>query len=74
MPTSRTTAEQGSTVRLKITFKKNSVLTDVYNIGDGVTILNPSAIEQIVGLTPTKESTGVYYIDYAIPVSAPIGT
>lgn len=74
MPTNRTTASQGSTVRLKITFKKNDILTDPYSVGDGVTILNPSAVEQITGVTPTKESTGIYYIDYIIGSSAPAGT
>lgn len=74
MSTNRTTALQGSTVRLKINFKKKGTLADPYSTGDGVTILNPSNVEQITDVTPTKESTGQYYIDFAVPVSAPIGT
>ncbi len=72
--TTRTTATQSSVVRLKINIKQNGVLTTPYSIGDGVTISNPSAAEQISGVTPTKESTGIYYIDYSILATAPVGT
>lgn len=68
----RSTATQGTTVRLNINFKKNGELTDVYSPGT-VTILNPSNVIKVSDKTPTKLSTGIYYYDYTIVSTAPMG-
>ncbi len=72
--TTRTTAEQGSTVRLTINIKKNGEFTDPYSIGTGVDILN--TVDTIVasGLTAVQEDTGIYYVDYPIAQDATVGT
>ena len=71
--TSRATAQQGSTARLYINFRKNAELKDPYDPGT-VTLIDSQSSTIVSGLVPTKESEGVYYIDYAISVSAEIGT
>jgi len=71
--TSRATAEQGSTVRLYINFRKNAELKDPYDPGT-VTLIDAQASTIATGLVPTKEADGVYYIDYAISATAEVGT
>lgn len=72
--TARTTAEQGKTVRLKINIKKNGILTDPYTIGTGVDIKDTTGTTVASGISATKESTGVYYVDYPVLQNAPAGT
>lgn len=72
MSTTRTTAEQGKTVTLKINIKKNGILTDPYTIGT-VTLIDSQGSTITSGLTPTKESDGVWKVEYAISATAEIG-
>lgn len=72
MPTSRTTAEQGKTVRLYIWIKKNGVLQDASDIGT-VTLIDSLSATETTGLVPIKESEGVYYVEYALSVTAAVG-
>jgi hypothetical protein len=70
--TTRSTAQQGTTVRLYINFKKNAQLKDPYDPGT-VTLIDPNSVQQASGLTPIRESEGVFYIDYALSVNAAVG-
>lgn len=72
MATTRTTAEQETTVTLKINFLKNGVLSDPFSLGT-VTIIDFNSVIQKTGIATTKESTGVYSITYAIPVTGVVG-
>ena len=70
--TNRTSASQGTTVRLYINIKRNSVYTDPADIGT-VEILNTQGTSLVSGITPEKESDGVYFIEYAISPTAVTG-
>ena len=72
MATTRTTAEQGKTVTLKINFKKNGNLQDPYDPGT-VTLLDTLGATITTGLVPVKEADGVWYVEYAISATAEIG-
>ena len=72
MATSRTTAEQETTVTLKINFLKNGVLSDPFSLGT-VAIIDFNSVIQKTGITTTKDSTGIYSITYDIPVTGVVG-
>lgn len=72
--TTRTTAQQSSTVRLKINIKKNGVIANPFSIGTGVDIKDATDTIVASGLTIIQESTGIYYTDYPIAQDAPNGT
>lgn len=71
MAVSRVGAIQGQTVRLKLKFKKDNVLTNPYSLGT-VQIKDPSST-LLSTLTPILESTGIYYVDYPITSTATSG-
>lgn len=71
MAVERPQAIQNQTVRLKMYFRHNNELDDPYSLGS-VQILNPSD-SVIATLTPTQESTGIYYVDYPISAAAVSG-
>ena len=71
MAVSRAAAVQGQTTRLKVKFYRNGVLADPYSVGS-VQIKNPLGTV-LATSSPTQESTGVYYVDYAIPDAAVTG-
>ena len=58
----RKAARQDSTVRLEGQFYHNGVLTDPYSLGN-VEILDPHG-NVVNTLTPVRESTGSYYVDF----------
>ena len=70
--TNRTSARQGTTVRLYINIKRKSLYTDPADIGT-VEILNTQGTSLVSGITPEKESDGVYFIEYAISPTAVTG-
>ena len=72
--TARTTAEQAKIVRLKINIKKNGVLTDPFTIGTGVDIKDTTGTIIASGISSTKESTGIFFVDYPVLQDAPAGT
>lgn len=75
MPTStRGTARPGQIVRLQMFIDMGGVLTDPYDIGDGVTITDSLSNVLSSGIVPTKLDTGSYYVDYTLDADAPLGT
>jgi hypothetical protein len=66
-------ADPGTTIRLTVSFFKNGVLFDPFNIST-VTIFDaPSGGNGVYNATPIKSSTGIYYIDYPIPGNTETG-
>lgn len=61
----------GETALLKIEFRKNDVLYDPVSLED-VDIIDPNDIV-VESITPTRESEGVYYVEYEVAEDAEFG-
>lgn len=70
----RGTARPGQTVRLQMFIDMGGILTDPFDIGDGVTITDPSSNVLASGIVPIKLDIGSYYVDYTLDADAPLGT
>ena len=73
MAVPRWRAAQNETVRLRIRFEEDGAVYDPFLITK-VEILNPSGTVVETALAGwVHESTGVYYLDYAVAAGAPLG-
>ena len=61
----------GQMAILKIKFGRNGRVYDPFVVGN-VSILNPSD-DIVTTLSPTKLSTGIYSVQYPVPIIGPIG-
>ncbi len=78
MAVSRFEAQQGDTVRLKVRIEQNDVLFDPFAMGDVQIRRRTSAttdelVETIPAASIVREAVGIYYVDWAIPIAAPVG-
>lgn len=65
-------AAQGGTIRLTALFR-DSTNSLVDPVGPSLDILNPSDVVVVNDATPTRESQGSFFYDFAIPSNAPLG-
>ena len=67
-------ANPGDTIRLTVSFYKNGVLFEPYSISDVKIYDDETGGTLITTLTPVSNITGVYYVDYPIPLETPPDT